>query len=385
MRRAVINKKNADRESVKQSLLFLLFSSPLAFGQQSYSLDINILDLCPQEALEEKCLALPNVPQDSFHQWNANMVKVLDENTDSRKRELQLLCKDLHLIGKHQTFEPIELKQVDQDGDKWNIKFYFGYTKTEYFNSDIKLRSTRVNVDIKDFEWKERNSFEFFQAEHLKGKGNTFRFIDEPTNTFMINLEKGKDVFTLSLFHMKYLMDPNQVKQVNGTIDGVAVDKVMPVREKFDGYNNQPGEMHLWRLENTYRQVNPQIGYGRKIDIVDSKKYGKVSYTPSVQVGLIAGNSYSAYMKVDNYWESDNKEQKWGVKGATFSAGQRLEYEKGRVAVFMDQKFTTSKIKQTFLDGTATYRLNYMPLTLGVAVRIYKDPKVPKENGINDP
>ncbi len=359
---------------MKYSLLLILIISNLAYGQQSFSVDINILDLCPKEVIKEECLVLQPASENSFEELHKNLAKVLDEK-EAVPKEVQSICKNLNQMGKDQSFEPITIKQLDQDGDEWNIKFYFGYTRTEYFNSDVKLRSSRVNVDIKDFDWKERHSFEYFKSENLKGIDNAFRFIDEPTNTFMINVEKGKNVFTLSLFHMKYLMVNHQVKQVTGTIDGVAVDKEMQVREEFDGYNNQPGEMHLWRLENTYRQINPQIGYGRKIDIVSSKKYGKLSYTPSVQVGLIAGNSYSAYMKKDDYWGSDSKSQDWGVKGATFTAGHKLEYEKGRLAVFMDQKITTSKIKQSFLDGTATYRLNYMPVTLGISVKVYKKSK----------
>ncbi len=364
-------------------LLFFFFYS-LAHAQETFNVDINILDLCPADEVEKDCKAclvlqpvaeLP-LADNSFLELQKNMNKVLIQS-DPSQEELKNICKDLKVLGRNQTFKPIEIKQKDQDGDEWNIKFFFGYTRTEYFNSPtVKLRSTRVNVDIKDFDWTERHSFEYFNKEKLKGKGNTFRFIDEPTNSFFINFEKGKNVYTFSLLHYKYVMTKDQDKHVTGTIDGVAVDGVMPLNPEFDGYNNKPGEMHLLRLENTYQQVNPQIGYGRKIDIVSSPKYGKLSYTPSVQVGFIGGGSYSAFTKEGEYWVSDNKAQKFEIKGATFTAGHRIEYEKGRLSAFMDQKFTTSKIKQDFLDGTATYRLNYMPVTLGVGIKIFKKAKV---------
>ena len=362
---------------VKYFSLLIFFCFSLAHGQETFNVDINILDLCPAETVvaEKDCLILQTPTENSFEELQKNMSKVLTK-TDPSQEEIKGICKDLRTLAQHQTFKPIEIKRKDQDGDEWNIKFFFGYTRTEYFNSPVvKLRSTRVNVDIKDFDWTERNSFEFFKKENLQGVENMFRFIDEPTNTFFLNFEKGKDVFTFSLLHYKHIMNKGQSKQVTGTVDGVPIDGVVALHPEFDGYNDKPGEMHLLRLENTYQQVNPQIGYGRKVDVLSSKKYGKLSWTPSVQVGFIGGGSYSAFTKEGEYWESDNGSQKFAIKGASFSVGNRLEYEKARVSVFMDQKFSTSKIKQQFLDGTATYRLNYIPVTLGVGVKIYKKSK----------
>jgi hypothetical protein len=220
--------------------------------------------------------------EDTIENFSQNILSPLDLSLgDPDKRKLT--CETLL------SSTPLTVSKKDRDGDTWNVKFYFGYSRAKYFNSDVHLQSTRVNVDIKDMEWKERNSFEYFKRESLKGKGNTFRFIDEPTSTMMLTLEKGKNVFFISVFHLKYLKEQFQDKLVTGTLDGVSVNGVIPINEPFDGYNDQPGQMHLTRLENTYWQANIQTGYGRKFNLIGNEKTGILSFTPYVQGGIYIG------------------------------------------------------------------------------------------------
>lgn len=288
--------------------------------------------------------------------------------------EYEKVCDALYSFssgGKIQ--DPILVPVKDEKGNQWNYRFYFGYTRAKYFNSpELTLSSTRVNVVVKDFEWKERSSFNYFTLDELSKKGQAFRFIDEPTSTFGFKMEKNNNVIDLSVFHMKWLFNKEQVKQVNGTIDGTEIDGVIPVSEQFDGYNAQPGEMNLVRLENTYWNINPQIGYGRKIKLVGNDKKGTLSYTPSAYVGLMIGSGYSSYLKEGEYWEYDSKAQKIEVKGGSFSVGHRLEYERKRMGLFLDQKYTASKMTQDFLDGKAKYNLNFSPITFGISVKINK-------------
>jgi len=339
-----------------------------------------MLDFCPPIESKECAVcnqANPYNPSQELEQFSKNILNSIGQVNN--ELEMQKVCDSMNAMlmeNNNNPIGPIELPQVDGEGNKWNFRIYFGYTRSRYFNSrEVSLNSSRVNVVVKDFEWKERHSFEYFSWDSIKQPGNTFRFIDEPTNSFGFSMEKKNNVIFLSVFHMKWLFNNTQVKHVSGTLDGVSVDKVMPVNEPFDGYNAQPGEMNLLRLENTFWNINPQIGYGRKIELISSKKFGNLSYTPSVQVGLMIGSSYSAYTVKGGYWDSDHKEQGIQYKGTSLTAGHRLDYEKGRVGVFLDQKYSSSNIKHDFLDGSAKYRLNFSPVTFGLSVKINQPSK----------
>ncbi len=292
------------------------------------------------------------------------------QNNDlENAKNLKSTCDFIAIQKKEKKFDPFMLRTTDPNGQPWVFKFGFGYTRTWYGNSDVTLQSSRYNVKIKDFEWKERSSFNYFTYETLSKKGNAFKFIDEPTSSIYATAEKGKLSIMFSVLHYKYLMDNSQVKHIEGTIDGVQVNSVMPVRQEFDGYNNQPGESHIWRLESTYWQVNPQIGIGRKINIIDKKKAGTLSITPNVQAGIMIGNTYSAVQVKDGYWDSDSNGDNFKYQGTTMSAGARLEYERKRWTVFLDSKFTQANVKTGFLDGKAIYKVNYIPTTFGVSFK----------------
>lgn len=366
----------------KNLLIILLVIIPLFSAKaEIFEVNINLLDLCPEDIKQNESNTDCTMCDDSkkenqtdvekFSQTILNTIPTV--NSEIERKKVCDSIKAFSLANPDKPIQPLLFTDKDKDGDQWIFRLYFGYTRTKYFNSpEVNLNSTRVNVSIKDFEWKERHSFEFFSLEELSKPGAALRFIDEPTNSFGFTMEKNNNVLMLSVFHMKWLFNNQQIKHVSGNIDGTDVNSVMHVTEPFDGYNAQPGEMHLLRLENTYWNINPQVGYGRKIDLIKNKKFGTLSYTPSVQVGLMIGSGYSAFTKEGEYWESDAKSQNISVKGMSFTAGQRLEYERKRMGVFVDQKFTSTKITQDFLDGTAKYRLQFMPVTFGISVKINK-------------
>jgi hypothetical protein len=360
--------------------LLILCSLSFSAFAQDYSVDIDMLDFCPAVETPECVVCQEPVPVSAnteVEKFSQSILNTLGQVEN--EQEMQQVCESMNAMvaaNNNRPVGPIEIPQVDGEGNKWNFRIFFGYTRSRYFNSpEVALNSSRVNVVVKDFEWKERHSFEYFTWDKIKQPGNTFRFIDEPTNSFGFSMEKKNNVIFLSVFHMKWLFNNSQIKHVTGTLDGVEVDKVMPVNEPFDGYNAQPGEMNLLRLENTYWNINPQIGYGRKLDIISNKKFGTLSYTPSVQVGLMIGSSYSAYTKKGEYWESDSKAQGIEYKGTSLTVGHRIDYEKGRMGLFIDQKYTTTNIKQDFLDGSAKYRLNFSPVTFGLSVKINRPTK----------
>ena len=258
-------------------------------------------------------------------------------------------------------------------GDKWKIRFYASHSFTTYFNSDISFRSSRYNIDIKDYEWAERSSREFFTPEEWKKPGsNPFQMIDEPTNTFTASIEKNGHEFFLSAFHPKFLQATDQVKYMNGTIDGVAVDGVQEINKPFDTYDQVPGESELVRNENTHRQMTFEAGYGHRFTLVKGK-LGSINYVPSIGVGVMVGNNLSVMVKENEWWEFDDYNDAYGIQGFGGSITNRIEINspKERFGVFYENKLAVYHQEHGFLDGTQKYNLGFMGNSFGMKFMIY--------------
>lgn len=345
-----------------------------------YTLIVDLKQFCPETKTDKKpeednCFVLSPVER-----LSVDMAKVLDQNEQERKKA----CEHLSLMFQDPKYKnkSITVETKDQDNEQWHIKFFFGYTRAKYFNSDVKMESTKVNGTFSDFQWKERNSFEYFKLEEIKKPGNAFRWIDEPTSTFGLSFDKGHHVIMFSVFHLKYLKEKYQATQFEGTINGQPVNGVVTEDKPFDGnYNLDPSQMYLRRFENTFWNINPQLGYGYKFNLAGNDKTGKLSITPYAQVGFMAGTGFTAYKNDQDYWVTDGYDQKLQMKGVSASVGQRLDYQKGIVSIFVDQKFSASKIDQPFLDGRAKYNLFFAPVSFGLGVDVpVKKKKVMNED-----
>jgi hypothetical protein len=148
---------------------------------------------------------------------------------------------------------------------------------------------------------------------------------------------------------------------------------MMPINEPFDGYNDQPGQMHLTRFENTYRQMDLQLGYGRDITVADTHKYGKLVYTPSIYAGVSAGYHLDVYNKPGAYWDYDDHQDPLKIQGANVAVGNKVRYEYGRANIFVENKFTFSHFKHQFMDGTAEYNMKYNATTFGLGFQLNKN------------
>ena len=264
--------------------------------------------------------------------------------------------------------------------DKWKIRFYASHSFTTYFDTDISFRSSRYNVDVKDYTWAERGSREFFTyQEWKKPDSNIFQMIDEPTNTFTISIEKNGHEFFLSAFHPKFLQGTDQVKYMKGEIDGVAVDGFAPINRPFDGYNQLPGEMELVRNQNTHLQMNYEVGYGHRFNLMDNK-FGKISYVPSLGVGVMAGKNVSIVVQKDKWWDFDTYEDANRIQGFGGSVANRIEYNSPneRIGIFYENKFGYYHMDHGFMDGNQKYDLKFMGNNLGVKFMIY-DPNKKKK------
>jgi hypothetical protein len=257
--------------------------------------------------------------------------------------------------------------------DKWKIRLYASHSYTTYFNSDISFQSSRYNIEIKDYEWAERSSREYFLPETWKQEGNNpFQMIDEPTNTFVVSLEKDGHEFFLSAFHPKFLQADGQVKYMKGTIDGVSVDGIQEVNKPFDGYNQTPGESELVTNRNSHKQMSFELGYGHRFNLIDSK-LGSLTYVPSLGVGVMSGENVSVMIKEDAWWDFDGYTDKHGIQGFGGSVTNRLEFNtpKERFGVFYENKLGFYKLNHGFLDGSQKYNLGFMGNSFGMKFMIH--------------
>ena len=257
--------------------------------------------------------------------------------------------------------------------DKWNLRFYLSHSFTTYYNTDIKFSSSRYNVEIKNYQWIERGSREFFQYKKWIEKGNNpAQIIDEPTNTFFLSLERNSHEFFLSVFHPKFLQNPEQLVYMTGKIDGVEVDGIYNINRQFDGYNQSPGEMELVRNENTKQEVLLEIGYGYRFKLIDDK-IGNITYVPSMGIGLSYGKNLVVVIKENEWWEFDNYKQKAEVQGFGASITNRIEFntEKERFGIFYENKLSYYKQNHGFMDGNQKYNLKLIGNSVGVKFMIH--------------
>ena len=261
---------------------------------------------------------------------------------------------------------PITLDKMDDDGNLWKIRFSFGFSRTHYYPTDINIKSSIINVVIKNVQMYERTSADAYNPATWKTFQNGFQWIDEPTNTFTLSLEKKNDVFYLTVFHPKYLKSLVYSKT---DINGQPHYDFQSIDETGDQASQIPAGHELLYLGNTYHDVIWQIGYGHKFEIFNSQKAGKLSYTIRGDAGINTGNARTLHIGADGVTTEFNEGDKF--QGFNASLGHRLEYQRGRVSLFVDQKTIYSKVEHGFYDGTANYNLVETPTTFGIGIDLF--------------
>ena len=283
----------------------------------------------------------------------------------------------LYALSSINCYSQYDRNTPNKNNDEWKLRFYLSHSFTSYYNTDIKFSSSRYNVEIKDYQWTERGSREFFQYKKWTEQGNNpLQMIDEPSNTFVLSIERNSHEFFLSVFHPKFLQNPEQVVYMKGTIDGVEVDGIYNINRPFDGYNQSPEEMELVRNENTNAEILLEIGYGYRFKLIDDK-IGKISYVPSIGVGLSCGQNLVVVIKENEWWEYDNYKQKSEVQGFGGSITNRIEFntEKERFGIFYENKLSYYKQNHGFMDGNQKYHLKLIGNSVGVKFMINNSKK----------
>lgn len=268
---------------------------------------------------------------------------------------------------------------------EWRIRFYASHSFTHYFDTDLTINSTRYNIEIKDYSWMERGSREYFLPKTwFEGGGNNpAQIIDEPTNTFTISFEKGKNVFFISAFHPKFLQQTDQIKHIVGNIDGVDVDHVDYVNTPFYGYSHTPGESKIVRNQNTHLQMEYSIGYARRFEIMSSERFGSLALTPGISLGVMMGSNFTVVVKEGAWWDFEDHLDPLGIQGYGFNLNTKAEWRtpNERFGVFYEAKYGQYYQNHGFLDGTQSYTLKYLSQNVGMSFNIYSKKKKKMNDG----
>lgn len=264
---------------------------------------------------------------------------------------------------------PYELIQKDADDKEWKVRFHFGFSRTQYFKTDLDFESNKMRVVVKGVEMQERSRGYHYDVTKWDKLKDATGWIDEPTNTMMLSFEKGKNAFYLTVFHPKFT---RSIYYKTNQETGENYDF-----KPADGYNDYsqaiPEGSNMLYIQNSHWNLIAQVGYGHKFKLFGSKKFGSITYIPKADIGVNLSKARSINFVEGKTW--DLNEHKTGVNGLSASIGHRMEYQKGVFALFIDQKFTYSKMNQGFLDGSVNYDLVTSPVTFGVAIDLFSKKK----------
>ena len=273
-----------------------------------------------------------------------------------------------------ETIPDYTLIKKDDNGSEWKIRFHFGFSRTDYAKTDLHINNSLMNVVVKDVVFSERTSDSHYNPANWEGFTTAFKWIDEPTNTFALSLEKGKNNFYLTVFHPKFL---KSVLYKETQVDGVSSFEFKDIYERDDFSQVIPEGYNMLYLGNTHYNMNWQVGYGRQFSIFDSKKWGKLTYVPKADIGIATGKARSVRIVPGVAWDDYIDDHK--IQGYNASIGHRLEYSRGNTSLFVDHKTIINHLEHGFYDGTVEYNLRSSPLTFGIGFQVFnkKKPKIP--------
>ena len=185
----------------------------------------------------------------------------------------------------------------------------------------------------------------------------------------ILEFQKGKNSFFLNIYHPKFLTAEDDGKASIGSVEGVVEGKYVNQEEVSVSEKKLVGEKKQiqLKLQNTHRQMDWQIGYGRRITLVENKSE-KVVMVPHIAVGISTGKTQSSY--TDSQGNRQDYESGGEVQGVNVTVGNRLQYERKRLSFFMDESLTASKLRHPFLDGSAVYDMRYLTNTIGISFQL---------------
>ncbi len=247
----------------------------------------------------------------------------------------------------------------------WTYRFSFGPSRTQYFNTDLHIKTSKVRGTFYGVGLRERTSMEYYEVWKQK---NPFNFIDEPTNTMVFSAENTRKKYALNLvvFHPKFLIAGDGLNtdvHFKGEVEGEPVDERVDLNETFGQYQLTKG------------QLDVQGQFQKIIPIVESRKAGSLQYRPGAGVGVIIGSPYATYINK----KKESKEYKGTLAptGASVSLSNSLTYvfPRDRLSLSFAHDFTAGFMRYTILDGKAVQELVYQNFNVSAGWRLHKGKK----------
>ena len=370
-------------------ILFIFLGLLQSISAQELA-DINLLDLC-QNQFDSNKIEVTSKPTNRFQKipLKNNDLIVIDSGFCEHfvLKELQFNFEALNNEIKNSSiiqsnsqcdYKLINTNVIDnKKNDHWKIRFYASHSSTTYFNTEVQFKTSRYNLDVKNYVWDERSSRDFFLPSTWDKPGNSpLQVLDEPSNTYTFSIEKNGNEFFLSLFHPKFTQGNDQIVQMKGTIDGANVDKTDYINKPFDGYDKNIGESEIVLNQNTYREYNPEIGYGKRINLLKTK-YGSVDYIPSVSGGVMMGGNLSRDVQKGKWFDFDSYQAPYEVQGYGGTIRNRLEVnsKSERFGLFYENRYSLYQMDHQFLDGSESYVLRFSGNSAGFKIMIYNPNK----------
>lgn len=257
----------------------------------------------------------------------------------------------------------------------WTVRFYASHAFTTYFKSDVHFRATGYDLVVEDYPWAERSSRKYFEPETWTKDGNNpLQVFDEPTNTFVLSLEREGSEYFLSAFHPKFLQAKGQAARMKGLANGVEVDGFLPL-EDVTGAG-------IVRNEDTYREMQFELGYGRRFRFLASRR-GSFALVPRASAGVMVGGAVTVTLPPGGGWDFEEHDDRWRVQGFGGTAGLRLEFNgaKDRLGVFVEERASYYRLQTGFKDGVETFGLGFVNTNVGLRAAVWK----PKRAAPDDP
>jgi DUF4097 and DUF4098 domain-containing protein YvlB len=92
---------------------------------------------------------------------SANDQTYLHINMDETCQQYFSDYKDVPSICNNQQAQIQELTITDPKKNIWKIKLYFGFTRSRYLPTNMKVKTENLDITIQDFEFSERTSSDF--------------------------------------------------------------------------------------------------------------------------------------------------------------------------------------------------------------------------------
>lgn len=276
----------------------------------------------------------------------------------------------------------INMQLANNHGPGWIIKFQMGFSRAKYLPTTLYLKNEKLDIKVEQFRFEERTSAEYYNPKNWNKVTDAFKLIDEPTNTFTLVLENERNTFFIRLYHPKFLKEENywipEAKtdtkyHILGTVDNVAVDTDTRLDSNYDEYHNDEiPNINLIGLANTHKQVEVSIGYGRKVNLFELKKIGKVSINPEAGIGMFLGETRTTFRDEFNYGKDHVYIDSFRVHGLALSASNKIELSMKRISIYADIRYHHAKLKNS-LDangGEANYNQNIIVSTIGIGFNL---------------